>query len=100
MAKKKQESDLIVKLSRPYNFEGTEYTEIDLKGIEQLTTDDLAEAQSEMEGTGSLVPELDYGYIMIVAAKATSLPIEFFKGLPAKDGITVKGEITSYFFTD
>ncbi|MDD7602305.1 MAG: phage tail assembly protein [Firmicutes bacterium] len=94
--------DYIVKLKKPYLFEGTEYTEIDLSGLDELTTDALCRAQAIIaaEGDQPMVPESNYRYCMLLASMVTGKPIEFFMRLPAKDGISVKGRIFSYFFSD
>lgn len=89
-----------ITFEKPYKFEGKEYTEIDLSGLDNLSTADLIAAQSRMErsGTQSVMPELNYLYICIVCSIATKLPEEFFKGLPAKEGIKLKNAVGANFF--
>lgn len=94
-----KKNDYLVKFSEPYSFEGKEYNEVDLSGITKLTVDDLAMAQSLLTEMGrvSTVVEFDYTYIMILASKASGLPIEFFSGLPGKYGAKIKNVINNYF---
>ncbi len=35
----------IVKFAKPYSFEGTEYTEVDLSGMDKLTIQDMIDIQ-------------------------------------------------------
>ncbi len=94
-----KKNDYLVKFSEPYAFEGKEYNEIDLSGVTKLTVDDLAMAQSLLVDMGrvSTVVELDYTYIMILASKASGLPLEFFSRLPGKYGAKIKNVVSNYF---
>ena len=40
----------IIKLAKPYVFEGTEYGEIDLNGLDKLTVQDAIDAQLALTG--------------------------------------------------
>ena len=94
-----KKNDYLVKFSEPYSFEGKEYNEVDLSAIMTLTVDDLAMAQSMLADMGRVTPvvELDYTYIMILASKASGLPLEFFRGLPGKYGAKIKNVVSNYF---
>lgn len=93
--------DKKIVFNKPYTFEGKEYKEIDVSGIDDLTTANLIEAQRRMErsGTQSVLPELNYFYICIVCSLATKLPEEFFEGLPAKEGVKLKNLVSGNFFS-
>lgn len=95
-----QENEMLVKLSKPYHFEETEYTEVDLSGLKNLTGADLCAAQRNLSSSGSssVVPETDYIYTMFLAARAAQLPIEFFEGLPAPDVVFVKNVVSHFLF--
>lgn len=73
-------------LSRPYIFEGKEYAEIDLNGLERLTIQDAVDAQRQLFGEGeaatAMLCETTTAFARVIAAKATELPIEFFKLMP------------------
>lgn len=90
----------IVTFNKPFTFEGKEYKSVDLSGIDTLSTADLITAQSRMErsGTTSVLPEINYFYICIICSLATKLPEEFFKALPAKEGIKLKNAVSANFF--
>ncbi|MCI7097535.1 MAG: phage tail assembly protein [Lachnospiraceae bacterium] len=96
-AKKEEE---ILKLSRTYQFEGEEISEIDMSGLENLTADDMIRANKVLaaSGTAAVVPETNLEYTMVIAANATNRPIEFFKALKPRDAIKVKNKVTSFFF--
>jgi hypothetical protein len=89
-----------VEFKKPYKFEGQEYTAIDLSGIEGLTVADLTTADQQFIQSGQIATlnEMALGYACIVAARATGKPIEFFKGLPANEGIKIKGVVTNFFY--
>ena len=93
-----EENQYIVRLKKPYMFEGTEYKEIDLSGLEELTTMDLklADKMYNATGTFALVKETDVTYCTIIAHLATKMPIEFFDNLPAHEGFMVKTRITGF----
>lgn len=95
-----KENEMIVKLSKPYCFDETTYTEIDLSGLENLTGADLCAAQRNLSsaGSSSVVPETDYIYTLFLAARAAGLPIEFFQGLSAPDAVFVKNMVSHFLF--
>lgn len=78
-------SDLIIKLKKPYTFEGETYNEINLEGLENLTGLDSEEVEKLHKQRNPAffgVLSLNVDYQMLIAAKATDLPVEFFKSLP------------------
>lgn len=95
-------NEFIIKFKRPYTFEGKEYTEIDLSGIEELNATDLIQTQKMLsdKAIGTMVPELNYEYNFMLAAKATKLPMEFFYGLPGQAAVSVKTMVSQYFLAD
>lgn len=91
----------VVKFNKPFIFEGKEYTEIDLSGVENLTGKDIIEAQKEYGKTNlapNAMPELDVRYSFIIAQKVTKLPYEFFEQLPARECVKVRTMVTRGFF--
>lgn len=93
-------SDYLIKFSGTYRFEGQEYREIDLAGLEDLTAADLIEADKAFIASGQVAAlnEMSLGYACIIAAKVSAKPVEFFQGLPAKDAISVKSVVTNFFY--
>ena len=92
-------ADTIVKFDNEQNFEGKKYNEIDLAGLDDLTTMDLTEAQRLMQKNNEIaaIPEMNLTYCLALAGAATKLPIEFFKQLKAKDAIKVRTQVTAAF---
>jgi len=88
----------LVKFANPYTFEGKTYNEIDLSGVENLTTAELIEAEDLLAKTGKMVmvPEISFPYLMVIAAKATNQPQEFFNSLPGTEGIKVKRKVANF----
>jgi len=95
-----QNQSLMLKLHRPISINGREITEIDMSGIENLNTMQLKAAEKEFAAAGNLVAvnEMSIGYACIIARMATGLPDTVFNQLSAKDGVTLKNMVTSFFF--
>lgn len=85
-ARPQRREELVVKLKAPYRFEGKDYDEIDLNGLEKLTIQDAVDIQLELMGgqevAAMLVADATTVFAMALAAKATGKPIEFFKCTP------------------
>lgn len=92
----KEEKKIVFK--NPYKFEGAEYKEVNLNGLDSLSTSDLidADAQYSTMGQFSFMNELSLGYAIIVASKASGKPVEFFEKLPATEGLKVKNVVMSF----
>lgn len=98
------ERENIVKLNKPYLFEGKEYPEIDLSGLEKLTVQDAIDAQrqlfGEQEVAAAVLCETTTAFARVIAAKATELPIEFFKLMPRGVARRVAGAVRGYLNVD
>ena len=85
-AQPQRREELVVKLKAPYRFEGKDYDEIDLNGLEKLTIQTAVDIQLELmsgqEVAAMLVTEATTAFALALAAKATGKPIELFKLLP------------------
>lgn len=94
------ENKLVIELKRPYTFEGETYEEIDLRGLETLTAEDMIAASRVLDRSGSFsfLPEMTIEYACVISAKATKLPIEFFKGLNPKDAMKLKNRVTGFLY--
>jgi len=93
-------SDLVIKLTKPYTFEGKEYSEIDLMGLHDLKGVDMIAINKAMERTGGfqVIPEMTTQYALLAASKVTGYPIEFFEGLNAKTVLKIKNRVTGFFY--
>ena len=92
----------VIKLAKTFKFEGKDYNEIDLTGLEDLTTADISECEKlfERNGNFSALKEMNLEYCILVANKVTGLPVEFFNALPAREGAKVKQAVSAYFFQE
>lgn len=81
-----EKQKIVVKMEKPYLFEGKEYSEIDLTGLRNMTIKDAIETQrqlfGEQEVAAAVLCETTTAFARSIAAKATGLPIEFFKLAP------------------
>ena len=87
-----------IKLAKPYVFEGKEYDEIDLTGMENLTVQDAIDAQGALTGQAAtmILPERSTAYIARLAAKATGKPVEFFELLPVGAARKLRGAFLQF----
>lgn len=94
------ESNMIIPLSKEYQFEGQSYMELDLRGLNDLTASDMIDANRILSRSGNIdfLPEMTLEYACILAAKAAKQPIEFFKGLPPRDAMKIKNRITGFLY--
>lgn len=96
------EESLVLKLTRPYVFEGKTYGELDLSGLEDVTAGTLENVGRQVSkknpGINPAVLETSTPFCIMLAARVTKLPLEFFQRLPAKDGIALKAMITNFLF--
>lgn len=94
--------DLVLKLSKPYTFEGQKYTEVDLSALEDTKTivlENVGKIMAKLSpGTNPATIEMTLGFAQLLAAKVTGKPVEFFRGLPAKDGIGLKSTVVGFLY--
>lgn len=94
--------DLVLKLSKPYVFEGRTYEELDLSGLENATAGDLARAakitSKKHRGLNPATLEMATEYAATIGHLMTKLPLEFFERMPAKDAIALKGLVVGFLF--
>ena len=94
----------VLKLTTPYLFEGVEYSEIDLNGLEKLTVQDAVDAQRELfnerEVAASTLCETTTAFARKLACKATGLPIEFFMMAPRRVSRQIMLSVRAYLNAD
>lgn len=96
-----EEVSLVIKLKKPFKFEGKEYTEIDLSGLEDLRASDMIAVNKRMQRTAQgidVMPEVSLEYACELAAKGARLPVEFFMSLPPKEAMKVKNRVMGFLF--
>ncbi|MDE6054775.1 MAG: hypothetical protein K2G55_13675 [Lachnospiraceae bacterium] len=89
----------VVPLSKTYQFEGESIKEVDLSGLEDLTTAD-GEYVDRVMAKLNYHPRdkyRDITYTKHIAMRATNLPIEFFNMLKWKDQQAITSRIGIYF---
>ena len=76
--------NLTVKFAKPYKFEGTEYDEVDLSGMDGMTIQDMIDIQKKLAGEIATLAavEATTSFAQEVATKASGKPVEFFKLMP------------------
>lgn len=85
-AEQQPRQKIVAVFGKPCTFEGKEYSEIDLTNLDKLTVQDAIDTQrqlfGEQEVAASVLCETTTAFARNIAAKASGLPIEFFKLLP------------------
>ena len=91
---------ITVVFSKPYKFEGKEYTELDLSGLEDITAENMIAADKYLVANSVMAvqPEANMLYTLFIASSVTGLPIEFFRALSPKDAIKIKNRVTVFFY--
>jgi hypothetical protein len=92
----------VLKLSKTYNFEGEEISTVDLSGLDNVSANQMIQAQKMITRSGNTTAllETNIEYLLILASFASGRPIEFFKKLNAKDVVKVKNRVTGFFFSE
>lgn len=75
---------------KPFNFEGTEYKEIELD-FDSLTGADLEKVEREVASAGMQIMNFSTSQTgaMYVAARAAKQPVEFMKALPLREASAI-----------
>ena len=93
-----------VEFRKPYKFEGKEYKDIDLSGLEDLTGMQYVQITQRLNRTNPEtavgVVELSPAFAVKIATAVSKLPEEFFYMLPANELLKIKNRISGYFFGD
>ncbi len=89
----------VIKMSRSYHLDGKEIREVDLSGLEDLTTKDGEYIERVMSKMGYHPKDKfrDLTYTKHIAMRVTNLPIEFFNALRWKDLQAISSRISVYF---
>ncbi|MCM1058314.1 MAG: hypothetical protein NC517_12015 [Firmicutes bacterium] len=89
----------VIRLSKHYDLDGKEIREVDLSGLEDLTTADGEYIDRVMAKMGYHPKDKfrDITYTKHIAMRVTNLPIEFFNGLRWKDQQAITSRISVYF---
>lgn len=95
-------NELVLRLSKPYAFEGKTYTEIDLSGLESVTAGTLGRiGKTVLQQSPSLNPamlESTMLFCIELVVRVTKRPYEFFRGLPVQDAMKLKALVTNFLY--
>ena len=89
----------VIPLSKAYDLDGQKIKEVDLSGLEDLTTAD-GEYIDRVMAKMNYHPKdkfRDLTYTKHIAMRVTNFPIEFFNGLKWKDQQSITSRISIYF---
>lgn len=89
----------VVPLSKTYDFEGASINEVDLSGLEDMSTTD-GEYIDRVMSKMNYHPKdkfRDITYTKHIAMHITGLPVEFFNSLKWKDMQAITARISIYF---
>lgn len=89
----------VIPLEKEYDLDGKKIKEVDLSGLEDLTTLDAQEIDSVMSKM-KYYPQnkfKDILYTKHIAMRATGLPVEFFNSLSFKDMQSITSRVAIYF---
>lgn len=96
--------DMIVKLHKPLKFEGEIYTEIDMSGISNITTNaarDIEKIYRKIsKGSYDASPETTINWAIAATSVVTGLPVEFFNYLNIKDLVKMKNRVINFLYED
>lgn len=89
----------VIPLSKTYILDGREISEVDLSGLENLTTADGEYIDRVMNKLNYHPKDKfrDLTYTKHIAMRVTNLPVEFFNALKWKDQQAITSRITVYF---
>lgn len=89
-----------IEFKQTYVFETESYKGIDLSRLDDLTTDDLMNAERIYNKAGgtAINPETSLLYSVILAHMASDKPLEFFGKLPGKEAVKIKKAVFDFFY--
>lgn len=96
------EEGLVLKLRKPFVFDGQTYTQVDLSGLEDVTAGVLESVgkivSKKCPGLNPATLEMEMTYCNTLAARVTKKPLEFFERLPARDAVAMKSKIVGFLY--
>lgn len=97
-----EDSGLILTFNKPYVFEGQEYTEVDLSGLENANGATLSSVGralcKKMPGMNAATLEMTLEFAQYLAQRITKKPIEFFTRMPPKEAMKLKGIVVGFLY--
>lgn len=98
--RKAEDNPYLVVFKKPITFEGKNYKDVNLSGLEDLSAADMIAVNKTIErgGTVNVLPEMSLEYACLISARATGKPVEFFKALPPKEALKIKNRVTNFLY--
>jgi hypothetical protein len=86
-----------IKLKRAIMHKGQELEVLDMP-LEELTGNDLIEAEKQIVQSGEAVVVTDFSrpYLIAIAARAAHIPVETLKFMDARDFTRIAGEVRNF----
>lgn len=86
--------------SKPYEFEGKTFKEIEVD-LDSLKGSDISAAKREFVANGnySPLPSTDSDFCAILLARLAKQPREFFDGMPARDYCALTQRVSNFLNT-
>lgn len=93
--------ELILKLEKPFEFEGEKIEEADLRGLRDLTGRQMINMTNYLVRTGSPVssrPEITVEFALLAAATVMGKPLEIMDKFGPRDVIKIKNRVSGFFY--
>lgn len=86
--------------TKPYEFEGKTYESLEFD-LDSLKGSDFSAAKKELAASGiySPIPSTDCDYCVILLARLTKQPVEFFSGLPIRDYCALTQKVSNFLMS-
>ena len=83
--------------SKPYQFEGQTYTELDID-LDSVSGADILLAKRRFASAGGFSPALatDPEFCVFLLARVAKQPIEFFQSMPARDFCALTQAVSNF----
>lgn len=97
----KKKNPYVIELKTPVTFEGKQYDEVDLTGLNEIRAADMIAVNRELSRGGNLDLNQEYTleYAFHLASRASGQPIEFFEQLKPFPAMRVKNCVSSFLFS-
>ena len=92
----------IFKLSKPFTFEGENYTELNMAAFQDITGQQISDVERTFKNQYSLTTadydalEFNLNYIFLLCSFVLNKPVEFFQALPAVDAVKLKYKVVRF----
>ena len=83
--------------SKPYEFEGKTFNDIDL-ALDSLKGSDISAVKKQFAAGGNFAvfPTVDTDFCILLAARLAKQPVEFFNEMPAPDYCSIAQQVSNF----